>query len=67
MVDVIVPPRLTVQGVAIDQGELDAAYVAARAQADASGYGRFISDELCHSISADIVVAIENYRNAKPI
>ena len=67
MTDTTLPPRMTVQGTAIDPGELDAAFVAARAQIDATGYGHFVSDEMCHEISATVVVAIENYRASKPI
>ena len=67
MADMAMPPRLTVQGTAIDPGELDAAFLAARAQIDATGYGRFVSDEMCHEISANVGVAIENYRNGKTV
>ena len=61
------PENLTIAGQQIDPGEIDAAYVAVRARADASGYGKFISDELCHAVAADVVIAVENYRKAPVI
>ena len=58
---------LTAQGVTVDPGELDAAYVAIRAAADASNYGRWITDEACDDVANAVVLAVENWRNAKPL
>lgn len=52
-----------IRGVTLDAGELAAAFIAVRAHANSSKYGKFISDDECKAVAAEVVAAIENYRN----
>ena len=57
----------TVKGTQIDPEELNAAFLAVRAHANKSMYGKYISDEECKSVAADVVVAVEGYRGGTSI
>ena len=46
----------------LDQGDIDAAFIAMRAHADKSIYGKYMSDDECRAAVMDIITAINNYR-----
>jgi hypothetical protein len=56
-----------VKGTQIDPEELNAAFLAVRAHADKSMYGKYISDDECKSVAADVVAAVEGYRGGTSI
>ena len=56
-----------VQGTQIDPEELNAAFLAVRAHANKSMYGKYISDDECKSVAADVVAAVEGYRGGTSI
>lgn len=57
-------PKDSVEGTKIDSGEIDAAVVELRAQANASGYGHWITDAAIRETAVAVVTAIEKYRAA---
>jgi hypothetical protein len=56
-----------VEGTKIDPEELNVAFLAVRAHANKSMYGKYISDDECKSVAADVVAAIEGYRGGTSI
>jgi len=61
MVDVLV------KGGPIDPDEINIAFIAVRAHADKSMYGKYISDEECRTVATEVVAAIENFKGGKTI
>lgn len=57
--------HVVVDGIRVDQEEIDAAFSKVRAKVDGTGYGGFVSDDLCRELAAEVVAAVENYRAGK--
>ena len=46
----------------LDPIEVDAAFIAIRAHADKSIYGKYLSDDECKVMATEVVIAIGNYQ-----
>ena len=51
----------------IEQGEIDAVFRTLREEADASSFGRFISDDECRKLAAKVIVALKDYQTGRSI
>jgi len=51
----------------VEQGEIDAVFRTLREEADASSFGRFISDNECRNLAAKVIIALKDYQSGRSI